>query len=43
MQEDEARADYLKRPSTLQQGIAEKAVRWFRVWGMNRCAGRSPV
>lgn len=37
MQEDEARADYLKRLSTLQQGIAEKAVQLVpRLWGMNR-------
>ncbi|WP_410970511.1 DUF2586 family protein, partial [Salmonella sp. SAL4458] len=34
MQEDEAQADYLKRLSTLQQGIAEKAVQLVpRLWG----------
>ncbi|EAA4542035.1 DUF2586 family protein [Salmonella enterica] len=34
MQEDESQADYLKRLSTLQQGIAEKAVQLVpRLWG----------
>ncbi|EBI9218913.1 DUF2586 domain-containing protein, partial [Salmonella enterica subsp. enterica serovar Muenster] len=34
MQEDESQADYLKRLSTLQQGIAEKSVQLVpRLWG----------
>ncbi len=37
MQDEEGQADYLVRMSTLQAGIAEKAVQLVpRLWGMNR-------